>query len=228
MYSIHDLPIIERPREKLMRYGTSKLSDQELLAIIFGSGNKKNNVMQISEKVMRFIKTMEIENLVFANFNEVSGIGPEKICKLIACIELGKRLLQAKKSKIYLSPKEVWEELKDIRNNKKEHFIIFFLDARSQEIKREVISIGTISKSIVHPREVFEPAVRYLASHIILAHNHPSGTLTPSEADIQITKRLSQAGAIMGIEILDHIVVTATDFYSLKENRLFTSSASYF
>ena len=119
-----------------------------------------------------------------------------------------------------LSPQDVFDNLKDIRESKKEHFIVFFLDSRNQEIKREIISIGTINSSLVHPREVFEPAVKYLAVQVILAHNHPSGELAPSEDDLGVNKRLSEAGKILGIEVLDHIIVTKTGFLSFKEKSL--------
>ena len=128
--------------------------------------------------------------------------------------------MQDKKSCLILSPKEVWEELKDIRDNKKEHFVIFFLDSRNQEIKREIISVGSLNANLVHPREVFEPAIRYLASHIIIAHNHPSGDTEPSQEDLEITKRLSEVGKILGIEIIDHVIVAKDKFLSFKEQKL--------
>ena len=121
---------------------------------------------------------------------------------------------------LILSPREVWEALKDIRESKKEHFVAFFLDTQNQEIRRELISIGTLNASLIHPREVFEPAVRHLAAQIIVAHNHPSGDSEPSEDDLMITKRLVEAGKILGIEVLDHIVVTKKDFLSFKEKGL--------
>lgn len=116
-----------------------------------------------------------------------------------------------------LSPKDVWEEMKDIRDNKKEHFIIFFLDTRNQEISREIISVGSLNANLVHPREVFEPAVRNLAAQIIVAHNHPSGDTEPSKEDLEITQKLVEAGDILGIEIIDHIIVAKDCYLSLKE-----------
>lgn len=147
-------------------------------------------------------------------------MGSAKTCEIVACFELGRRLLQNKQSTLILGPKDVWEELKDIRDNKKEHFVIFFLDARNQEIKREVISIGSLNANLVHPREVFEPAVRHLAAQVIVAHNHPSGDPEPSEDDLEITKRLTEAGKILGIEVVDHIIITKSDFLSFKEKGL--------
>jgi DNA repair protein radc len=162
----------------------------------------------------------ELPNLTFNDLKNYPGLGPAKACEIIACFELGKRLLKGKRTKIYLTPKDVWEELKDLHNHKKEHFVIFYLDARNQEIKREIISVGSLNANLVHPREVFEPAVRNLAAQIILAHNHPSGDPEPSEDDLEITKRLVESGRILGIEIIDHIIVAKNGFISFKEKRL--------
>lgn len=120
----------------------------------------------------------------------------------------------------FLKPKDVWEALRDVRENKKEHFVVFFLDTRNTEIKREIVSIGTLNYNLVHPREVFEPAVRNLAASIIVAHNHPSGCLEPSDEDLSLTKRLSQAGKLLGIELLDHVIVTREGFMSFKQKGL--------
>lgn len=220
MGTIKDLPNIERPREKLTRYGPEKLSHAELLALIIRSGQKKLNAVALSKRILN---TFGKEGLVHATKNELLhtfGMGDAKTCAIVACFELGRRFLQNKQSSLILSPKDVWNELKDIRDNKKEHFIMFFLDARNQEVKREIISIGSLNASIVHPREVFEPAVRHLAAHIIVAHNHPSGHTNPSEDDIHMTKRLKEAGEMMGIILLDHIIVSKKSFFSFKEEGL--------
>jgi DNA repair protein RadC len=161
-----------------------------------------------------------LPNLTFNDLKKYPGLGPAKACEIVACFELGKRLLKDKKAQIYLTPKEIWEELKDLRDNKKEHFVIFYLDSRNQEIKREIISVGSLNANLVHPREVFEPAVRNLAAQIILAHNHPSGDPEPSEDDLEVTKRLIECGKILGIEVIDHIIITKTGFISFKEKKL--------
>lgn len=214
------MPRIERPREKLIHYGPEKLSNSELLAILLRSGKRGENVLEMSNRILRRFSK---EKLPFTPFNELkncSGLGPAKACEIVASFELGKRLLKGKKSHIYLSPRDIWKELRDIRDNKKEHFIIFYLDPRNQKIKREIISIGILNANIVHPREVFEPAVINLAAQIIIAHNHPSGNTDPSEADFELTKRLIEAGKILGIEIIDHIIVTKDLFFSFKEKKL--------
>ena len=216
---IKDLPKVERPREKLMKYGPEKLSNSELLAILLRIGRPGRNVVEIAQQILRQRGGENLPKLTLKELVNLPGIGPVKACEIIASFELSKRLLQGKKAEIYLKPKDVWEELKDIRDNKKEHFVIFFLDARNQEIKREIISVGSLNANLVHPREVFEPAVRNLAAQIILAHNHPSGDPEPSEDDLEITKRLVESGKILGIDIVDHIIVTKSDFTSFKEKQ---------
>lgn len=220
MPKIKDLPKVERPREKLEKYGPERLSNSELLAILLRTGTKGINVIELSNKIL---KKFSGDGLVKATVKELKntfGLGAAKACEITACFELGRRLLQNKQSVLLLSPKDVWDELKGIRDNKKEHFVIFFLDTRNQEIKREIISIGSLNANLVHPREVFEPAVRYSAAQIIVAHNHPSGNTEPSEEDLVITKRLVEAGKILGIEIVDHIIVVKDRFLSFKEKGL--------
>jgi len=218
--TIKDLPKVERPREKLMQYGPEKLSNSELLAILLRSGKKGENVIELANKILKKFSKDELPNLTFNDLKDYSGLGPAKACEIVACFELGKRLLKDKKAEIYLKPKEIWEELKDLRDHKKEHFVIFYLDSRNQEIKREIISVGSLNANLVHPREVFEPAVRHLAAQIILAHNHPSGDPEPSEDDLEITKRLTESGKILGIEVIDHIIITKTGFISFKDKNL--------
>jgi DNA repair protein RadC len=201
--TIKELPKIERPRKKLMQYGPEELSNSELLAVILRSGTKEENVVELANKILKRFSANELPNLTFDDLKNYPGLGPAKACEIIACFELGKRLLKDKRAKIYLTPKEVWEELKDLCDHKKEHFVIFY-DSRNQEIKREIISVGSLDANLVHPKEVFEPAVRNLAAQVILAHNHPSGDPEPLENDLEITKRLVEAGKILGIEVIPH------------------------
>lgn len=217
---IKDLPKIERPREKLIKYGPEKLSNSELLAILLRSGKKGENVIELANKILKKFGARNLPNLNFKKLKTYSGLGPAKACEIIACFELGKRLLKGKKAILLLNPAQVFQELKDIRKNKKEYFVIFYLDTRNQEIKREIISIGSLNASLVHPREVFEPAVKYSAAQIIVAHNHPSDDPEPSEDDLKMTKRLIKAGEILGIEIIDHVIVSKNHFISLKENKI--------
>lgn len=217
---IKDLPKIERPREKLERYGPEKLSNSELLAIVLGSGQKGMNVVELSKRILSKFSGDGLAKANVKEFKNTFGLGSAKACEIVACFELGKRLLQNKKATLILSPKDVWEELKDIRDNKKEHFVVFFLDTRNQEIKREIISVGSLNANLVHPREVFEPAVKHLAAHIVVVHNHPSGDPKPSGDDLAITKQLVNAGKLLGIELKDHVIVSKANFFSFTEHKL--------
>ncbi len=220
---IQELDKLNRPREKLLRYGPNRLSNSELLAIILGSGKKGINVIELAKKLLIKFSKNQLINISVHQLTEISGIGRAKACTIIACFELGKRLLKDKQTSLILTPKDIWQELREIRHHKKEYFIVFYLDVKNQIIKKEVISVGSLNASLVHPREVFEPAVRYLSAQIILAHNHPSGVCQPSEEDIELTERLVSAGKILGIEITDHIIITHNDFYSFRQNHLIST-----
>jgi DNA repair protein RadC len=214
---IKDLPKVDRPREKLEKYGVEKLLDKELMAIILGAGIKGCNVLELSKKVLEVINKIGINQITIKELLEIKGLGNIKAGQIISSLEIGRRLLQEKKAELIMSPKDVWNKMEDLRDSKKEHFVVFYLDTRNQIIKREVISIGTLNASLIHPREVFEPAIRYSTAQIIIAHNHPSGITDPSEEDIDISKRLLEAGKILGIDILDHIIVSKVGYKSLKE-----------
>jgi len=217
---IKDLPKVDRPREKLQKYGVEKLSDKELMAIILGAGIKGCNVVELSKKVLNLISKIGIDNITIKNLLDIKGLGQTKASQIISSLELGRRLLKDKKSELIMSPKDVWEKMEDLRDSKKEHFVVFYLDTRNQIIKREIISIGTLNASLIHPREVFEPAIRNNTAQIIIAHNHPSGVTEPSEEDKMVTKRLVDAGKLLGIEVLDHIIVTNTAYSSHKSELL--------
>lgn len=214
MLKIKDKPKIERPREKLEKYGPEKLTDVELLAILLRTGTKELNVMKLSQKILCTFEDEKILNTTVNDFKKIHGLGLAKASEIVACLEFGKRKLKGKKTNILLTPHDVWEAMADIRSSKKEHFVVFYLNSRNQEIEREIISIGTVSASLVHPREVFESAIKNNASSIIVAHNHPSGDTEPSQDDIEITKKLIHAGKILDIRVVDHVVVTDKKFRS--------------
>lgn len=217
---IKDLPKVDRPREKLEKYGPERLSDSELLAILLRTGSEGINVVELSSKILKKFSGVGLAKASVKELKSTFGLGAAKACEIVACFELGRRLLQNKQAALLLSPQDVWDQLKDIRDNKKEHFVIFFLDARNQEIKREIISFGSLNANLVHPREVFEPAVRHLAAQVIIAHNHPSGDPSPSQEDSDITKQLVDAGKLLGIEVKDHVIVSKTSHFSFKEHKL--------
>lgn len=220
MSKIKDIPRIEQPREKLEKYGSGKLSDVELLAILLRTGTKDLNVLKLSQKILQKFEKEKFIDVGIDDLKSIHGIGTAKACEIIACFELGRRMLKGKKSSILLSPKDIWERMEDIRGSKKEHFVVFYLDSRSQEIQREIVSVGTLNESLVHPREVFEMAIKNNAASIIVAHNHPSNGLSPSEQDKIITGNLVKAGDLLGIKLLDHVIVTKTGYLSFVKKAL--------
>lgn len=220
MTKIKDLPSIERPREKLQKYGAGKLSNSELLAILLRTGTKEKNAVEIATQLLQKFGSAKIVDASIPELAAGAGLGRVKAGEIVACFELGRRLLQQRKHDLYMSAEDVWQALQDIRDHKKEHFIIFFLDTRNQEIWRETISVGTLNANLVHPREVFEPAIIHAAAHVIVSHNHPSGNPEPSEEDKKVTRRLVEAGKILGIALLDHIIVAQSGYYSFKAYHL--------
>lgn len=214
MAKIKDLPKVELPREKLMKYGTQKLLDKELLAILLGSGIPGLNVLQLSQKILLKVKKIGIESVTLPELLKIKGLGVAKASQIIACLEFGKRLTNRDRPEI-LSPKDIWNLCADFRESKKEHFVAFYLDSQERLIERQIISIGTLTASLVHPREVFEPAIRLHAASIILAHNHPSGSLDSSIEDERMTERLREAGEIVGISVTDHVIISKKAYLSI-------------
>jgi DNA repair protein RadC len=215
MKRIKDFAKVDRPREKLEKYGPEKLSDAELLAILLRTGTKELNVIKLSEKILHTFHDKDVSKLQVGELKKLHGLGPAKACEIVACFELGRRVLKGKKATLLLTAKDVWERMEDIRSSKKEHFVVFYLDSREQEIRRDIVSIGTLNESLVHPREVFENAVKNNAASIIIAHNHPSGDDEPSQADIEITHRLQRAGIMLDIRVTDHVIVTVDSWRSV-------------
>lgn len=221
--SIKELPIDERPREKLVQYGVDSLSNSELLAILLRSGTKEMSALEVSNKILS-LDSDGICYLAESNIEELSqikGIGTAKACQVLAAIELGKRIAtRPKQKKINVSsPKEVaYLFIEKMRYFKKEFFKVLLLNTKNEIIMIDDVSVGNLNSAIVHPREVFSNAIRRSASSIILVHNHPSGNPKPSSEDIDVTHRLINAGEILGIEILDHLIIGDGEYYSLREN----------
>ncbi len=215
MKRIKDLAKIDRPRERLEKYGPEKLSDAELLAILLRTGTKEMNVIKLAQKVLQQYKDKNVSEVSVSELKEIHGLGTAKACEIVACFELGRRMLEGKRTTLILSARDVWERLQDIRASKKEHFAVFYLDSREQEIRRDIVSIGILDETLVHPREVFENAVKNNAASIIVAHNHPSGDLEPSQADLDVTRKLRHAGKVLDIELTDHIIVTKVGWKSI-------------
>lgn len=218
---IKDVPVEDRPRERLLSLGPSHLSNQEILAILLGSGTKKESVMELSNRVLMHFEGIKLlSDATIEELTAIKGIGPAKGVLILASIEMGKRMSEYKPSERYIirSPEDganfVMEEMRTLTQ---EHFVVLFLNTKNQIIHRQTVFIGSLNASIVHPREVFREAVKRSAASIICAHNHPSGDPTPSQEDIQVTRRLVECGKMIGIELLDHLIIGDRKFISLKE-----------
>jgi DNA repair protein RadC len=225
-FTVRDLPIGERPRERLFKLGSEALSAQEILAIILGRGTKGESVMMISQKlVSRFGNLKSIANASFEELTQTKGIGPAKAAQIKAALELSKRLeadADEGPKPMLKSPEDVAAAVRSqLKGKKKEHFLVLCLDTRNRLIKRTLVSMGSLDTSIVHPREVFKEAVSSCAASVVFAHNHPSGDPEPSKEDVELTKRLAKAGELMGIDVLDHIIVCDKSHVSLKARNLF-------
>ncbi len=214
---IQDLDRLERPRERLLRYGPTKLATAELLAILLRTGTKAQSVLGVAESVLKAFPGDVLAAATVVNLKRVPGVGEVKALEIVAALELGRRALGGLGSVPILSGQDVWERMEEWRASKKEHFVAFYLNTQNIVLKTEVVSIGTINASLMHPREVFEPAVRLSAASVLIAHNHPAGSLLPSEEDRAVTHRLAAAGELLGISLLDHVIVTAKGYYSFKE-----------
>ncbi|GBE57044.1 hypothetical protein BMS3Bbin16_01259 [archaeon BMS3Bbin16] len=220
---IHDLPVEERPRERLVKYGAESLSNAELLAIILRTGTKEDNVINLSNRILRDYSLPEISRADVAELNKIHGIGPAKATQITAFFELARRLeshSETAKPRIK-SPEDAHRIIAPrLRNLKKETFKALYLNTKNQLIREETVSIGSLDASVVHPREVFKTAIAESAAAIILAHNHPSGDPEPSREDIELTNKLIQGGKIIGINVLDHIVVGNGTYVSLSDRNL--------
>lgn len=204
----------DRPREKLARYGAERLSDLELLMAIIGSGNAQADVGVIARRVLRLLRDKDGE-LTYSDLRSVVGLGEAKIPVILASLELAKRYLVDSDRPVVDSPEKAMALLANIRDKKQEHFVCLTLDGANRLIAQRVVTIGTLTASLVHPREVFADAITDRAAGIIVAHNHPSGSLEISQADRDVTDRLTEAGKLLGITLIDHIVVTKSEHRSI-------------
>lgn len=213
---LRDMPDSEKPKEKLLENGVDTLSLQELISIILNTGSKKEDVVAMSQKIIREYGPSALTGTMSPQkMSEELDIPLGKACQIVACSEIGKRLYQKKDVGLTMirTADDVYSFLKDMHHLPKEQLRGLYLDTHNRVIHQEIISIGTINSNIVHPREVFRPALEYNAAAVILAHNHPSGVSTPSLSDTQITKQVIEAGKIIGVHLLDHVIITK-DGYS--------------
>ena len=220
--ALKDVPLEERPRERMLHYGAAALSHVELIAILLRTGTTNQSAIQLATTILSRCGGLHgLIDMTKEEMMSVKGIGEAKASQLQAGIELGRRLSRSRlgHSIIIRSPRDAADHVMDeLRYLKKEHFLCLFLNTKNHVIARETISIGTLNAALVHPREVFRAAMKHNSASIICVHNHPSGDPTPSSEDISLTKRLAEAGQLVGIELLDHVIVGDGRFVSLKEH----------
>lgn len=220
-FILRDVPAEERPRERMLHSGAQSLSNAELLAILLRTGTYAESVVMLAQRVLK--EADGLRNLVGLSVEQltrIKGIGEAKALQILAGIELGRRLAKssAQETVTIRSPRDVSQLLmEDMRYLRKEHFICLFLNTKNHVIGQETLSIGSLNASIVHPREVFLAAIQRSSASIICVHNHPSGDPAPSPEDVELTRRLAEAGQIIGIEVLDHIIIGDHRISSLKE-----------
>lgn len=217
---IRDLPLQDKPREKMLALGPSHLSQAELMAVLLGVGTKKEEVLAMSHRILREYgeRSVSTEKNPTA-LAEALDIPLAKACQIVASFELGRRFYKDRAGKpVFIrTAKQAYGHLKSIGYMQKEQLRGLYLNSRYQVIHEEVISIGSLTANIVHPREVFQPALEYGAVAVIVAHNHPSGNPTPTDDDLHVTEQLREAGRILGIDLLDHLVIAGDDFISMME-----------
>jgi DNA repair protein RadC len=219
---LKNLPRIERPREKLIAKGPANLKDEELLAILLGTGIEGKNVIEVAKQILNKYSKKRLLKLTYNDLSKIEGIGPAKACTILAAQELIKRALKIGEATLPIirSTKDVIAQAVYMRDKTREHLMVIFLNARNEMIYKKPMFIGTLNANLVHPREIFQEALKQNAASVILVHNHPSGDPDPSEDDLTITKRIVEAGKIMGIDILDHVIITRNKVFSFKEKKL--------
>lgn len=220
MKKMRDLPSVDRPREKIANRGAGSLSDTELLEAIIGRGTKNRDVRTLAREVEALLKEHRGETGL-SDLVKIDGIGPTKAAQILACIELGRRLFEESSDSTRIrKPEDILPLVQEFREKKQEHFICISLNGAGEVLNKRVVTIGLLNHSLVHPREVFADAITDRAASVVCVHNHPSGSLEPSSQDIAITRQLKEAGALLGIRLLDHIIVTKTGYASMKEKGL--------
>jgi DNA repair protein RadC len=220
-FRLREIPSEERPRERMQQFGAEALSHAELLAILLRTGTSNESAIHLAQRILNECGGLrKLAETKWDELTQIHGIGPAKALQLQASLEFGRRVARSRLPETVkiTCPQDAADLLmEELRHHKEEHFVCLFLNTKNQVIGRQTLSIGSLNASIVHPREVFKAAIRRSSASILCAHNHPSGDPTPSAEDLQLTKRLGEAGQLMGIELLDHLVIGDNRFISLKE-----------
>lgn len=223
MLKIKELPANERPRERLIAFGPSALSDAELLALVLRTGDYTNSALGIAQLLLKERSIKEISRSSAEALQEVSGIGIAKACQVVASFELGRRAFEHKEEErpfVRSAADAVALVALELHGLKQEHFLLVLVDTRQRFIKKERMFIGTLNGTLVHPREIFHKAIENRAAGIVVVHNHPSNDPTPSAEDERLTKQLKRAGSVLGIDVLDHVIIADNSHFSFAESGL--------
>jgi DNA repair protein RadC len=215
MKTISELESFDKPREKLTKKGVEALKDYELLAILLGSGTKDKDVLKLSREIIKLFED-DFESISLEKLTAIHGLGVAKSSQILSAIELSKRYLIKQNKKITCAL-DIYNELQEYKNKQQEYFLTITLDGANHIIQTRVISIGTLNRSLIHPREVFADAITDRAASIVIAHNHPSGLLEASQEDVHVTKRLKESAKLLGIELLDHLIISKDGYFSMKD-----------
>ena len=218
---IKDLPEFDRPREKMENLGARALSNLELLAVLLGKGTRAKDVYQLSSEILEYVEN-DFEKLDLPTLMKIDGLGKVRSYQILAAIEFSRRFLLQDGVKLQHAS-EVYQLVSDLKEKKQEYFVTLTLDGAARLIQKRVVFIGTLNQSLVHPREVFADAIVDRAAGIICVHNHPSGNIQPSREDIAVTKKLVEAGKIIGIRIIDHVIIGKTTYFSFQAGGLLNS-----
>jgi DNA repair protein RadC len=222
-FPLKELPIEERPREKLELKGAKMLSNHELLAILLRTGTKNRSAITLAQEIIcKYPNLSMLRSITIDELIEIKGIGRTKAIQILAAIELGYRANATIIERGYQikSPTDCADYIgEEVKHLEQEHFIALYLDTKNRILAKKTLFVGSLNRSIVHPREVFKEALKHGCASIIVVHNHPSGDPTPSTQDVTITKRLMEVGEVMGIEVLDHLVIGTQGYISMKEEK---------
>jgi DNA repair protein RadC len=220
MKKMKEVPELDRPREKIAVKGARALSDTELIEAIIGRGVKNKDVREIARDISQILNLKKTE-IRYEDLQEIEGIGPTKASQIMACFELGRRYFRIDDAPAkILKPEDIIPVVTWLRDRKQEHFVCITLNGAGEVLNSRTITVGLLNHSLVHPREVYADAITDRAASIICVHNHPSGSLDPSSQDIAITRQIQEAGVLLGIQLLDHIIITKKGFLSMKERGL--------
>ncbi|MDQ3008687.1 MAG: DNA repair protein RadC [bacterium] len=209
-----------RPREKLHSTGINSLSDAQVVALLIGSGSKGNDVIKMSENILSIFPLSSWSSCSYEALLEIPGVGPALAAKIIGTVAVHDRMSDQSEVVRIESPQTAAALFHYLQDKKQEHLVGLYLDARNRPIEQKTITIGTLNSNLIHPREVFAPALSLRAAGLIVAHNHPSGDPTPSSEDITATQRLCEAGEILNIPVLDHLIISNHGWKSLKQEQL--------